>query len=159
MGNRAVVIFANQDETSISPAVYLHWYGGPEAIYPFLDEMDRRHLRADQDYEAARFIQLVGEFMDQDTRSSLSLGVWNSPPAISIEELKKLEQGDNGVYVVCRNGKGRKVRRFACYPFRELDEMAVARELKEAMSHEYNSGAETIASYFAADPRPIDEAS
>lgn len=67
MGNRAIVIFEDEKSTEFSPAVYLHWNGGPESVYPFLDEMDRRHIRTgDGAYESARFIQLIGEYFDQD---------------------------------------------------------------------------------------------
>ena len=62
MGNRATVIFQAQD--TISPAIYLHWNGGPESVYQFLDELDRRKVRGDADYEAARFVKIVGEFFD-----------------------------------------------------------------------------------------------
>jgi hypothetical protein len=34
MGNRAYVVFESGNERS--PAIYLHWQGGPESIYAFL---------------------------------------------------------------------------------------------------------------------------
>ena len=40
MGNRAAVVFTKGEE--ISPAVYLHNNGGPESIYSFLAELNRR---------------------------------------------------------------------------------------------------------------------
>ena len=65
MGNRAIVIFSDKEEKNILPAVYLHWNGGPESIYAFLDELDRRKVGDNRHYETARFIQIVGEFMDE----------------------------------------------------------------------------------------------
>jgi len=103
MGNRATVIFTDGNK-EFSPAVYLHWNGGPESIYGFLEELDRRKVRADQMYETARFIQIVGEFMDQDGISGLSLGVTNGPESDKIEDLEKVptDQGNNGIYLVNR---------------------------------------------------------
>jgi hypothetical protein len=102
MGNRAVVVF--DEAGSISPAIYLHWNGGPESVYAFLAELDSREVRADGEYDAARFIQIVGEFFDQDHHTGLSLGVWNGPAKIDVAEpsFAKLDVGDNGIYVVTR---------------------------------------------------------
>ena len=104
MGNRATVIFTDEKEEQISCAVYLHWNGGPESIYGFLAELDRRFVHNDQDYECARFIKLVGDFFDQDKIGTTSLGVVNGPKAITVEELGKVRtyHGDNGFYIVCR---------------------------------------------------------
>jgi len=112
MGNRATIIFtANGD---ISPAVYLHWNGGPESVYQFLDELDRRHVRADADYECARFVHIVGDFFDQDTTDGLSLGVANGPDAITPAALRhvRTDHGDNGFYIVDRTKQPRAIRRF-----------------------------------------------
>ncbi len=38
MGNRAYVVFESGKERS--PAVYLHWNGGPESIYAFLHALN-----------------------------------------------------------------------------------------------------------------------
>ena len=113
MGNRATVIFTDGDK-SFSPAVYLHWNGGPESVYSFLAELDRRKARCDQDYECARFIQLVGEFFDQETIGSTSLGVTNGPASADIADLQKVmtDHGDNGFYLVNRTGGKMTVRRF-----------------------------------------------
>ncbi len=89
MGNRGTVVFTD-GKGSYSPAVYLHWNGSAESIYPFLEELDRRKARNDQDYECARFIQLVGEFFDQDEIGSTSLGVANSPKSDNPKELDKI---------------------------------------------------------------------
>ncbi len=113
MGNRATIIFTD-GKKSFSPAVYLHWSGGPESVYAFLAELDRRKVRADQEYECARFIQLVGEFFDQDKIGSLSLGVTNGPKSDDLEELARVptDKGDNGIYLVNRTNGPMTVRRF-----------------------------------------------
>lgn len=121
MGNRATVIFWNGEtkpaKRSISAAVYLHWNGGPESIYSFLEELDRRGVRADQDYECARFVQVVGEFFTwsttrdlsdpiyRDSAYGLSLGVVNGPLSDEVKHLDKVytDHGDNGFYLVNRS--------------------------------------------------------
>lgn len=40
MGNRAYVVFEDR-QGNRSPAVYLHWNGGPESIYAMLDTLAR----------------------------------------------------------------------------------------------------------------------
>lgn len=165
MGNRANIVFVDKSEERVSPNIYLHWNGGPESVYPFLDELDRRNVRADQDYECARFIHIVGEYMDQDNIHSLSLGVVNGPENITIDALNKVptDNGDNGFYIVCREVKPYTVRRFLCdyeaknekgentYPVVERDKKWVNKERKEAYKHGYNvhkKGQETIAEFF-----------
>ena len=113
MGNRATVIFTD-GKKSFSPAVYLHWNGGPESVYGFLEELNRRKIRADQEYECARFIELVGEFFDQDEIGGLSLGVMNGPKSDKPEDLVKIrtDHGDNGFYLVNRTNGDMQVRRF-----------------------------------------------
>jgi len=113
MGNRATVIFTDGNG-SFSPAVYLHWNGGPESIYGFLNEMDRRHIRTDQYYECARFIHIVGDFFDQDEVDGLSLGVTNAPKSATLKDLEKVDvdYSDNGLYLVNRVAKPLKMRRF-----------------------------------------------
>lgn len=123
MGNRANVIFVAGER--ISPCVYLHWHGGPESVYAFLEELDRRQVRADAEYEAARFVQLVGEWFDQRKQmSTLSVGILNGPRSITMGELGRLmtDQGDNGFYVVDRaKGYPLGVRRFTT-TYRQKDD-------------------------------------
>lgn len=166
MGNRATVIFWNGEhepaQQRFSPAVYLHWNGGPESVYAFLEELDRRDVRADQDYEAARFVQLVGEFVsssyhDEEDKygyrwgdaQGLSLGVVNGPASDALEDLSAVQtdHGDNGFYLVDRTGKRTKVRRFleTCtdpgtwshWEFRELMPAKVAAERHKARKSDY----------------------
>ena len=101
MGNRAFVIF--EEDGEISPAVYLHWNGGPESVYPFLDELDRRDVRPDIAYAPARFIAVVAEFMDQEHYTGLSLGVMNGPEfitAAALEPFKLLAAAWSGAFIV-----------------------------------------------------------
>ena len=143
MGNRATVIFT--DGKRFSPAVYHHWNGGPESIYGFLEELDRRKQRCDQDYECARYIQLVGEFLDQTSVTSTSLGVVNGPKSDSIHDLEKVmtDHSDNGFYLANRTVEPMVVRRFKKFygerdtKFVELSANMVRREREEADKSEY----------------------
>ena len=63
-GNRATIIFTDGKGTSVQPCICTGM-GGPESVYAFLEELERRKQHCDQNYECARFIQLVGEFSDQ----------------------------------------------------------------------------------------------
>ena len=147
MGNRAFVIF--EEDGAISPAVYLHWNGGPESVYPFLDELDRRQVRADIAYAPARFIAVVAEFMDQEHYTGLSLGVMNGPEFITAAALQPFNHGDNGVYVVTRGNEQRRVRRFV--PGSKLTELSpegTERERREAYNHRYSTGDNPIKALF-----------
>lgn len=109
MGNRACVVFVRHhtlngegDICAWSPLVYLHWNGGPESIYAFLAELHRRKVRGDPSYACARFVQIVGDFFDSDgALTRLSLGV-DSLPDCTPQTLKRLDPGDNGIYLVER---------------------------------------------------------
>lgn len=155
MGNRAHVIFT--DGTNISPAIYLHWNGGPDSVYPILAETERRMggRFGDVEYSAARFTQAFGDFFDNEEQGGLSLGLVNGPKTITPEALKPFDHGDNGVFVVTFVGAradGPTVRRFvsgygADDGLRELDELAVRRERDEADASDYREG---IAAIFEA---------
>jgi hypothetical protein len=69
-----------------------------------MEELDRRRQRCDQDYECPRFIQLVGEFFDQDRISSASLGVVDGSMSDNIGDLLKVQtnHGDDGFYLINR---------------------------------------------------------
>lgn len=143
MGNRAHVIFAHENE--IGPAVYLHWNGGPESIYAFLAELEKRgfnHERGrDVEYATARFVQVVGDFLG----GSLSLGVTNGPTALKPEALNAFDPGDNGIYVVGWEQTDLSlrfvVRRFVSSSFnappRELTPEQVATERRMAERNGY----------------------
>jgi hypothetical protein len=162
MGNRATVIFTD-GKKRFSPAVYLHWNGGPESVYAFLEELDRRRQRCDQDYECARFIQLIGEFFDQDRISSTSLGVVNGPKSDNICDLLKVrtDHGDNGFYLVNRTVEPMNVRRFreqldgatGKYTLVELPSGQVAAEREAAAKHEYRKTFRGVFASITGDKR------
>ncbi len=148
MGNRATVIFTDGKQ-SFSPAVYLHWNGGPESVYGFLEELNRRKASADQDYECARFIELVGEFFDNEEFGNTSLGVTNGPKSDSIDELNNVQTdpGDNGFYLVNRTDDEMQVRRFKveyqhepfkCLGLKEVLPIDVANERELAYKDKYD---------------------
>jgi len=96
MGNRAYVVFESGEDRS--PAVYLHWHGGPESIYAFLRALKRYGAdRHSPGYSCARFVQLVGNTLG----GTLSLGL------TGFQQYEDLGCDDNGVYVVTP----RRVRR------------------------------------------------
>ena len=86
MGNRGLVIFKDQDI-----GVYLHWNGGRDSVYPFLEYCRMKGYRTD-DYAPARFCQVVGNFFG----GTLHLGVW----CVKGDSLESLNQGDGGIYIV-----------------------------------------------------------
>lgn len=137
MGNRATVVFTDEPEKKIGPAVYLHWNGGPESVYIFLDELQRRKCGSqDVSYVTARFIHVVCDFFDADAVGSTSVGVHNGPKSITKRHIKAVNyRNDNGVYVVCFTKEGWRVRRF--FGGAELPEAEVAAERSEAYQHEY----------------------
>jgi hypothetical protein len=156
MGNRGNVIFT--DGKRYSPAVYLHWNGGPESVYAFLSELDRRDVRADTEYDAARFVQLVGEFFDnRKVYNGLSLGIVNTDLSADalLEGLRAVytDGGDNGFYVVNRDAG--TMRRFSGYDesFAEWSPEVVARERQSAEKNA--TYAEGLAEFFQdpQDPR------
>jgi len=158
MGNRATVVFTNKTETKFSPSVYLHWNGGPESVYQFLDELDRRDVRADQDYECARFIAIVAQFMDQDYYGGLSPGVTNGPATLKEVAAQPQHYGlNNGTYLVCRDGDVRTVRRFGVHRHMfadgsgdgEMPQKQVKAEREAAYRNDYSKGGGFLKSVFA----------
>jgi len=138
MGNRAVVIFTHKEH--YSPCIYLHWNGGPESVYGFLEELERRGAVrfGDVSYAAARFVQVAGEFFDIDGHGALSLGVWNGPEPGSPDKADTfldIDPGDNGVYLVGWKKCKFYVRRFICG--KEFTREEVNDERKEAENHDY----------------------
>ncbi len=95
MGNRANLVF--NDKGDLSPAIYLHWEGGFGSVLGFINELRRRgHTR--MDYAPARLCCVIGEYMGR--KDGLSLGLLDGPNALTPQELKHLDHGDNGIYVV-----------------------------------------------------------
>jgi hypothetical protein len=147
MGNRGTVIFHN-GKKEISCAVYLHWNGGADSIYNFIEEgKKRKSLSHSVDYAAARFIQIVGEFMDETEQGSTSLGVVNGPKAITIKQLSKVQtdSSDNGLYVFniadwsCRRFTETYTEKNGEYTstFNEMSKEEVAKEYEEAIKSNY----------------------
>lgn len=155
MGNRGTVVFTD-GKGVFSPAVYMHWNGGPESVYGFLAELDRRKVRADQCYEAARLCQLVGEFFDHDAAGGTSLGISNGPASDDPEELVLIQTdlGDNGLYLVNRTTKPMVVRRFSldwgAWRMIEMSPDDVLTERLEANAHK--NGPELAAFYQTLHP-------
>lgn len=136
MGNRAIIVFTNSDCTNYSPLVYLHWNGGPESVYQFLAELDRREVRADQYYECARFIGIVAQYFDNEYYSTTSLGTSNGPKNLGeVSELPDQYGLDNGIYLVCREDGHKFVRRWLGQL--EMAAPQVTKELKAAAKHTY----------------------
>ncbi len=98
MGNRAVVTF-EPNPTKNSVGVYLHWQGGPESIRAFADVLDELKVSAGDDYELARFAQIVGNY-------------FGGVHSIGVGVIGKLdcENYDNGVYVIDRTAKPRVIK-------------------------------------------------
>lgn len=98
MGDRAIVVF--HDENTVSPMVYLHWFGEtvPEYLAMLKDRMVGRFN--DASYAAARFIGMYHERID----GNCSLGVFSSDlDHANVNDAAKLEKyshGDAGLVVV-----------------------------------------------------------
>jgi len=126
MGNRACVVFT--DGRRMSPAIYLHWNGGPESVYPFLEALNRYGALGEVTYSAARFTQLVGNFFG----GTLSLGV------IPLSgDWTDCDPGDNGVYLVRPGREHFSMRRYLDGV--ELSREQVEREREGAMRHRYQT--------------------
>lgn len=134
MGNRAVITF-DPKPTGDSLGVYLHWNGGAESVYAFLDALDHYAVRDNSDapYQLARFVQIVGNFLG----GTLSLGVGH---------LRQLDcdNGDNGLYVVTRNAKERTVRRSDGSFSEWWPESRVESERVQAYKHPYHTAEDSI---------------
>jgi hypothetical protein len=104
MGNRAIIAFEESHEHQIQPfGVYLHWSGGPESIWAFLEVLNERMVGRGDDiqYAAARFVEIIGRFIGGNT--SIGLTGFNAMEASAIYSRKNVESishGDNGVYVI-----------------------------------------------------------
>lgn len=100
MGNRAVVVFKDQD---FKAGVYLHWNGGPESVLAFLKVMEERKWTR-LDYASARFTAVVSEFFDAEGEcDGLSLAIVDDPQSWK-------DGCDNGLYEVSRDGDNFEVK-------------------------------------------------
>lgn len=100
MGNRAVITFDKKPSPQ-SLGIYLHWNGGAESVVAFMDCADHYGIRADDNYEVARFAQIIGNFFG----GTLSVG-------IGTLETLDCENHDNGVFIVDRSQEKREVKQF-----------------------------------------------
>lgn len=86
-------MFENQASTDFSPAIYLHWNGGADSVYAFLEAFTQYDCRkGDLPYAAARFCQIVANFFGGTTSVGLE-SVSNT------KDLERLTPGDNGLFV------------------------------------------------------------
>lgn len=101
MGDRALVVFKNQD--TVSPTVYLHWNGSDVPLFIFQLGLLMADRRNDVSYAAARFIGLAHEAIP----GNLSLGVRETPDELrqavidgDVDLIEDFSHGDAGVVVV-----------------------------------------------------------
>jgi hypothetical protein len=92
MGNRAVVVFKDQER--VSPGIYVHWSGGN--IVGWLKEAAPTLRAGDVSYAAARFCG----FCHHNIQGGLSLGLLDAPEDLKPETLRHYSHGDAGVFVV-----------------------------------------------------------
>jgi hypothetical protein len=98
MGDRALVVF--YDEDRISPTVYLHWHGSlvPELLDDLAKYMKGRY--GDAEYAAARFTGLCHRHIS----GNLSLGIQaNTLRREDLDDgaiLRGMSHGDAGVVIV-----------------------------------------------------------
>ena len=143
MGNRAMVVF--KSEHSTSPAVYLHWNGGPESVYTFLEYMEKANCRmaGDPSYAAARFCQIAGNYFG----GTLSLGVCNVKP----QDVENIDPGDNGIFIIEKGCVRRYVWPEIGTGSRWLSEKEVDAERDRAREHEYNRDGKLLAEIAAVN--------
>lgn len=90
MGNRAVITTENNLRNN-GVGIYLHWNGGYDSVYPFLEYAKLRGFRSG-DYGWARLCQVIGNFFG----GNLSIG-------IDVVNHLDCDNGDNGVYLIDDN--------------------------------------------------------
>ncbi len=96
MGDRALIVFTNNDRSQFSPVVYLHWHGDsvPALIAKTADRMVGR--RGDVGYAAARFCGICHETID----GNLSLGIVNADVETIKSDPASVSQGGAGFVIV-----------------------------------------------------------
>lgn len=148
MGNRCNVVFVRECKPTerkvndVGPTIYLHWNGGPESVYAFLAELDRRGGGQDVATATPRFVHIVCDLFDDSATgaSGSSVYIADKPNSITPSGLWDVYGGDdNGFYVVTIKRDGsREIRRFVEFDGRlhELKREAVLTEEREAREHE-----------------------
>lgn len=135
MGNRAIIAFEG-----MKTGLYLHWNGGPESVYAFLDYADQtvgKERGWDDNYCVARLCQIIGNYFG----GALSLGLVD----VDTKQLKKTadEAGvgcDGGVYVVgpaSNSADGNHYRMVARFRTRAFTDDEIADEARRARLHPY----------------------
>lgn len=127
MGNRAVII---NEECGIG--VYLHWNGGPDSVYAFLDYAKAHDRKGDAEYGMARLVQFIGNFFGGNS----SVGVF---PAKIGEDYAATYGTDNGAYYV--NDHLEVIRR-TCGE--EMTAEQIIQEEQEARASSYWTNDKTI---------------
>lgn len=177
MGNRAIVAFevaASEGfnhatrAREIIPArvepfgIYLHWNGGPESVWGFLDALTVRQKDRGGDiaYGAARLVEIIGRFFGGSNSLGLA-GFTNAETKLLTKRSnadaqrtkvdRAISPGDAGIYVV-----GWSAKRFAVVGrfvgvsdavttgARWLTDNEITREEAAAREHSYFTGPETL---------------
>ena len=153
MGNRGKVYF--EQNGKLSCGAYLHWNGGIESIWAFVEEFNRRGYGHEPSYNIARFVQVVGDFFDHNGFGGLSLGVV-APCKLDEKSLSRVEE-DTGVFILGWDDNKKKftiIKWFIYGTFVETEKLE--KELESAKNHEYNTGDKTIADMFKMQKIVVD---
>lgn len=132
MGNRAYIVLKQKDQP-VHPCIYLHWNGGPESVYRFVEYLTAVARPNDPDYAAARLVQLIGNYFGGNTSLDLS--------AVATSGISELhEVGDNGAFVVGWDDKTKSYTVLERYrgSAKKMTAAAMAKEKAEALK-EYQS--------------------
>lgn len=152
MGNRGTIVFTRvgpDQKPEFSPAINLQRNTGPESIYAFLAELERRYVWGDDPYAScARFTQLVGDFFDSDYgHNGRTVYLYAGPKSDSLNDIDKLDfDNDNGVYLV--TVPDHSIRHFVYDEskpgqLREMTAAEVATEKEQALASDYADGIRT----------------
>lgn len=127
MGNRAVII---NEECGVG--IYLHWNGGPESVYAFLDYAKDHARKGDDEYGMARLVQYIGNFFGGNS----SVGIFSAKPG---ENYADIYGTDNGAFYIDSNFEVIRRKRGG-----ELSPEQIAQEAQESRASEYWTGDKPI---------------
>jgi hypothetical protein len=124
-------------------AVYLHWNGGPESVYPFVAYAKAAGVRLSDPHGIARLCQIIGNFFG----GTLSLGV----EAIDQTEpnWESLWVEDNGLYFFDAQGECTRRVVSTWNGCRDLTDAERATERADAARHRYATDTPSIADTIA----------
>lgn len=126
MGNRAIIAFEVAASESFNPTtracesvpayvepfgIYLHWNGGPESVWAFLDALTERQRDRGGDicYGGARLVEIIGRYFGGSdsvgligfTEHELKLLIRRSNADTHRTKVaRSISPGDSGIYVV-----------------------------------------------------------